>query len=112
MAREGQVKALATTTAKRSQLTPEIPTAAESGMPGLEFSSWYGLWGPKNMPVETVAWLNTAMTDATRDLAAAGRLAALDIEPIYGSPDEFGHFIKREVARNAELLKSADFRPM
>ena len=112
MARDGKVKALATTTAKRSQLTPEIPTAAESGMPGLEFSSWYGLWGPKNMPAETVAWLNTAMADATRELAAAGRLAALGIEPVYESPEEFGNFIKREVARNAELLKAADFKPM
>jgi tripartite-type tricarboxylate transporter receptor subunit TctC len=112
MAREGQVKAIATTTAKRSQLTPDIPTAAESGMPGLEFSSWYGLWGPKNMPAETVAWLNTAMADATRELAASGRLAALGIEPIYENPDEFGRFIKREVARNAELLKAADFKPL
>lgn len=112
MARDGQVKALATTTAKRSQLTPEIPTAAESGLPGLEFSSWYGLWGPKNMPAETVAWLNTAMADATHELAAAGRLAALGIEPVYESPDEFGSFIKREVSRNAELLKAAEFKPM
>ena len=112
MAREGQVKALATTTAKRSQLTPEIPTAAESGMPGLEFSSWYGLWGPKNMPAETIAWLNTAMSDATRELAASGRLSALGIEPTYESPDEFGKFIEREVARNAEVLKAADFKPM
>ena len=78
---------------------PEIPTAAESGLPGLEFSSWYGLWGPKNMPAETVAWLNTAMADATRELAAAGRLASLGIEPVYESPEEFGTFIKREVSR-------------
>jgi len=112
MARDGKVKALATTTAKRSQLTPEIPTAAESGLQGLEHSSWYGLWGPKNMPAETVGWLNGAMADATRDLAAAGRLAALGIEPVYESPDEFGRFIQREVARNAELLRAADFKPM
>jgi tripartite-type tricarboxylate transporter receptor subunit TctC len=64
------------------------------------------------MPAETVAWLNTAMADATRELAAAGRLAALGIEPVYESPEEFGNFIKREVARNAELLKAADFKPM
>jgi tripartite-type tricarboxylate transporter receptor subunit TctC len=112
MARDGKVKALATTTTKRSELTPEIPTAAESGMPGLEFSSWYGLWGPKNMPAETVTWLNTAMADATRELAAAGRLAPLGIEPVYESPEEFGNFIKRDVARNAELLKAAEFKPL
>jgi tripartite-type tricarboxylate transporter receptor subunit TctC len=104
--RDGQVKALATTTAKRSQLTPEIPTVAESGLPGLEFSSWYGLWGPKNMPAETAAWLNTAMADGTRELAALG------IEPIYESPDRFGSSIKREALRNAELLKAAEFKPM
>ena len=47
------------------------------------------------MPAETIAWLNTAMSDATRELAASGRLSALGIEPTYESPDQFGKFIER-----------------
>ena len=55
MARGGQVKGLATTTSKRSALAPEVPTAAESGMPGLEVIAWYGMWGPAGMPDEICA---------------------------------------------------------
>ena len=51
-ARSGQVKGLAITTAKRSALAPDIPTAAESGMNGLEFASWYGIWASKGVPAE------------------------------------------------------------
>jgi tripartite-type tricarboxylate transporter receptor subunit TctC len=56
MARGRQIKALATTAAQRSVLAPDIATAAESGMPGLEFASWYGVWGPARS-----AWRRCAM---------------------------------------------------
>jgi tripartite-type tricarboxylate transporter receptor subunit TctC len=112
MARGGQVKALAITTAKRSALAPEIPTAAESGMKGLEFVSWYGAWAPRGVPREVAAWLNTAFNDATRDLARAGRFAELGQEPVTETRDEFARFIDADVARNSELLKLANFQPV
>jgi tripartite-type tricarboxylate transporter receptor subunit TctC len=112
MARGGQVKALAITTAKRSALAPEIPTAAESGMKGLEFASWYGAWAPRGVPREVAAWLNTAFNDATRDLARAGRFAELGQEPVTETRDEFARFIDADVARNSELLKLANFQPV
>jgi tripartite-type tricarboxylate transporter receptor subunit TctC len=112
MARGGQIKALAITAAKRSALAPDIPTAAESGMPGLEFASWYGIWGPRGVPNEAVQWLNAAANEATRDLATSGRLADLGIEPVAETPEEFARFIAAEVARNAELLRSANFTPV
>src|SRR5258708_37997465 len=74
-ARGGQVKALAITTPKRSALAPDIPTAAESGMTGLEFVSWHGFWGPKGLPPEVVAWIKTAANAATRRLGKSGRFA-------------------------------------
>jgi tripartite-type tricarboxylate transporter receptor subunit TctC len=111
-ARGGNVKALALTSAKRSKLAPEIPTAAESGMPGLEVASWYGVWGPKGLPDSVVGWLNAAYNEATRDLAAAGRLVTLGIEPVAQSPEEFARFIAADVARNAELLRAAKFEPV
>jgi tripartite-type tricarboxylate transporter receptor subunit TctC len=112
MARGGQVKALAFTTAKRSKFAPDIPTAAESGMPGLEFASWYGVWGPRGLPNDVVQWLNAAANEATRDLAKSGRLADLGIEAVAETPEEFARFIAADVARNAELLRSANFQPV
>jgi len=111
-ARGGQVKALAITTPKRSALAPDIPTAAESGMTGLEFVSWYGFWGPKGLPAEVVAWINTAANAATRDLVKSGRFAELGQEPVTGTPEDFSRYIAADFKRNAALLKAAKFEPM
>jgi tripartite-type tricarboxylate transporter receptor subunit TctC len=111
-ARGGQVKALAITTPKRSALAPDIPTAAESGMIGLEFVSWYGFWGPKGLPAEVVAWINTAANAATRDLVKTGRFAELGQEPVTGTPEDFGRYIEADFTRNVALLKAAKFEPM
>lgn len=74
-AKAGNVKALAINSARRSALAPDIPTAGESGAPGLEVTAWYGFWGPKGMPADVVAALNKTSSDALRELADAGRLA-------------------------------------
>ena len=111
MAKSGGVNALAVTTAKRSAAAPDIPTAAESGVPGLNVVSWYGMWGPKGMPADLVKALNGATADAMRELEMTGRLAILGVEPTYGTPEAFGKFQADEVQRNGELLKSANFKP-
>jgi tripartite-type tricarboxylate transporter receptor subunit TctC len=111
-ARSGKVKALAITTPKRSALAPEIPTATESGMKGLEFASWYGVWAPRDLPGELAAWLNTAFNESTRELARTGRFAQLGQEPVVETRDEFARFIEADLARNAELLKLANFQPV
>jgi tripartite-type tricarboxylate transporter receptor subunit TctC len=111
-ARGGQVKALAITTPTRSALAPDIPTAAESGMTGLEFVSWYGFWGPKGLPAEIVGWINTAANAATRDLVKSGRFAELGQEPVTGTPEDFSRYIDADFKRNAALLKAANFQPM
>jgi tripartite-type tricarboxylate transporter receptor subunit TctC len=111
MARSGQVTGLATTASKRSALAPEIPTAAESGMPGLEVTAWYGMWGPGGMPGELVRRLNAISAEVTRELASARRLADIGVEPVYETPEEFVRFTAAEVARNAQLLKSVNFQP-
>jgi tripartite-type tricarboxylate transporter receptor subunit TctC len=111
-ARAGQVKGLATTTARRSGLAPEIPTAAESGMKNLEFASWYGFWGPKALPTEVVTWLNTAINEATVTLTNAGRFATLGQEPVGGTPEDFAKYIVADFKRSEALLKAAKFEPM
>jgi tripartite-type tricarboxylate transporter receptor subunit TctC len=111
MAKGGKVKVLAVASDHRSKLAPEISTAAESGMPGLNMTSWYGVWGPKNMPAELAAWLNNAVGDAVQALAKEGRLDSLGIDPVTGSTEEFSRFIDQDLKRSADLLRAANFQP-
>jgi tripartite-type tricarboxylate transporter receptor subunit TctC len=81
-------------------------------MTGLEFVSWYGFWGPKGLPAEVVAWVNTAANAATRELVKSGRFAELGQEPVTGTPEDFARYIDVDFKRNAALLKAAKFEPM
>jgi tripartite-type tricarboxylate transporter receptor subunit TctC len=110
-ARGGTVKAIAITTPKRSSLAPELPTSAESGMPGMEYASWYGIWGPKGMPADVTAQLNRMVNAAVADLVKDGRFAKLGVEGVQESVEQFAAFIAKDVTQNAELLKAADFKP-
>lgn len=111
MAKSGRVKDIAVTSIKRSAIARDIPTAAESGVPGLNVVAWYGMWGPKGMPADVAAGLNAAAADAVRELDAAGRLAQLGVEPTSGTSAEFAKFQAAEVQRNADLLNSINFKP-
>ena len=84
MAQAGSVKPLAITGKTRSKLAPEIPTTAESGMPGLDIHSWYAVWGPKGMPDELVKRLNGVINEITAELARDGKLDALGIDVVAG----------------------------
>jgi tripartite-type tricarboxylate transporter receptor subunit TctC len=111
LATAGNVKPLAITTAKRSAIAPNIPTAAEAGMPGLEFSSWYGVWGPKGMTPDLTLRLNALFNESVKDLTDSGRLTPLGIEPVIETPEQFAHYSEQDVKRNAELLRIAEFEP-
>lgn len=111
MAQSGQVKALAITTPKRNALAPKIPTAAESGLPGLEWVSWYGVWGPPGLSQDLVKALHGRFTAAARELAQSGKLSQLGIEPVEETPERFRSFMEAEASRAAALLKAAKFQP-
>ena len=111
MAKGGRVKPVAQTGAKRSSVAPDVPTAAESGYPGLVYVSWYGVWAPKGTPDDRVQFLNKAINKATEELAKAGSLAALGVEPVVESVDAFRKYIANDVAQSAGLLKEAGFKP-
>jgi tripartite-type tricarboxylate transporter receptor subunit TctC len=108
----GLLRALAVTRTKRTSAAPDVPTAAESGLPGLEMASWYGLWGPKGLPTPIVARLNALLTQAVHDPAVVQRLSALGFEPASEPPEEFARYIEADVARGAALLRAAKFEPM
>jgi tripartite-type tricarboxylate transporter receptor subunit TctC len=109
--RDGKVRALAITSSKRAAIAPDVPTAAESGMPTLEFTSWFGFFGPKGMSNDVVMKLNATFNEAGRELAQEGRLSTLGIELVAETPAAFASFVRRQVERNGSLLRGANFRP-
>ena len=109
--RGGRVKALAITAARRSPAAPEVPSAPEAGLPGLEFFSWWGIWGPRDLPPAVIARVNATLREAMREPEVTQRLTDMGIEAVSETPEEFAAFIQRDVARNAGLLRLANFQP-
>ena len=112
LATAGQVKGLAVTTAARTPLAPDYPTASESGLAGMDHSSWYGVWGPGKLSGDLVAELNRMINDAVAELKSEGQLTKLGIAPVSETPAQFAAFATGYVSRNAELLRTSGFEAM
>lgn len=110
LARAGRIKALAITSTKRQAAAPEIPTVEESGLPGFDFSSWYGLWGPKDLPADIAAKLQASIADVLKMPDVQERLGALGFEPIGSTPDQFSGFIASEMAKYQKIIRDADIK--
>jgi tripartite-type tricarboxylate transporter receptor subunit TctC len=103
--KSGQVRALAVTGPKRLPGLPDDPTVAESGFADLEFGSWNGLHVPVGTPAPVVAKVNAAIAKA-RDLPdIRQRMTDLGFTPQGGTPQEFGEFVKRDLARWRKIVK-------
>lgn len=111
MIRGGQLRGLGIATAQRTPLAPGLPTMAEAGLPGFEFYSWYGVWAARAVPAEIVARYNAALVEGMREPAVVERLTGLGFEPVAESVEEAERYIRADVARNAELLRIANFEP-
>ena len=103
----GKVKALAVTGLKRSQLMPELPTIAESGLPGYNASGWYGLFVPSATPRAIVTRLNQEAVKALRMPDVVKTLSSQGAEPVGNSPEEFAAFVRSEIEKWANLVKVA-----
>ncbi len=103
--KDGKLKALAVTSLKRSPLAPEIPTASESGLPGFESDTWFGIYGPKQMPAELVNRLNAEFNKAIQAPDVRERLGKLGAEPVGGTPAQFAAMVKKDSARWGKLIK-------
>ena len=86
--KDGRVRALGISSAKRSPLLPELPAIAET-VPGYETLTWFGLYGPKGLPADIVNKLNAALNQSLQDADVKDRLARLGIEPAGGTPQQF-----------------------
>jgi tripartite-type tricarboxylate transporter receptor subunit TctC len=108
--RAGKLRALAVTTAKRSALVPEIPTIAESGVPGFDVPSATGILAPAGTPREVVAKINAAINRALATEEVRQRLNAQGFEPAPATPEEFGAFLASEVRKYARVIQEAGVR--
>lgn len=104
--KDGKLKALAVTGAKRSALVPEIPTVAESGLPGFESNTWFGIYGPKGMSADITNRVATELQRALQKPDVAERLARLGAEPVADvGPARFAAMVKADSARWAALIR-------
>lgn len=110
--REGRLLALGVTSARRSGDLPEVPAIAEAGLPGFDYSLWWGLWAPAGTPADLVDKLSK---DVARALAAPdlrARLAKLGAEPMAPmTPVEFARFVRNEIDDSTRIVKAAGIKP-
>jgi tripartite-type tricarboxylate transporter receptor subunit TctC len=107
----GKAIALAVSSAQRSSLLPNVPTIAESGVPGFDYTLWVGLWGPAAMPAELVDKINADVRKALASPDLAERLTKLGTLPMNMSPPEFSQFVRRELDDTAKVMKAAGIQP-
>ena len=103
----GKLRALAVSTAKRFSQLPEVPTVAESGLPGFDVGFWLGLLSPAGTPRPIIDKLNAAMLKALRDPDVVQRLAGLGVEIIGNSPDEFARVIRSDIVKWGKVVKES-----
>lgn len=105
--KSGKVRALAVSTKKHSKVLPDVPTMAESGVAGFDFSLWIGLWGPKGLPAPLVGKIAADIKRVSMDRASRDRLAELGNETLIMAQPEFAKFVRAQVKEIAGLLKAS-----
>jgi tripartite-type tricarboxylate transporter receptor subunit TctC len=108
--RAGRLRALAVTTALRSDVAPELPPVADF-VPGYEASAFFGIGAPKNTPSEIIEKLNKAINATLADPAAKAKLADLGGMVIPGSPHEFGELMADETEKWGKVIRAANIKP-
>jgi tripartite-type tricarboxylate transporter receptor subunit TctC len=107
LAKAGRLRALAVTTTKRSAVAPDVPTLAESGLPGYEVGSWQGVFAPAGTPPDIVKRLNTEIVKIINAPDVQRKLIDLGAEPVGNSAEEFAAFVKAEGAKWADVVKKS-----
>jgi tripartite-type tricarboxylate transporter receptor subunit TctC len=105
--KSGKLRGLAVTGKKRSPLFPELPTIAESGVPGFEVVQWYGLFAPARTPKEIVEKLNREIVLVMKDPDTAKKFAAQGADIVTGSPEQLGTLVQSELAKWGKFIKEA-----
>jgi tripartite-type tricarboxylate transporter receptor subunit TctC len=107
----GRLKALAVTTSKRLDNFPEVPTMIEAGLPGYEAATWYGFVLRSGTSPAIIDQINRALNQALEDPALRGRMDALGIKPLGGTPEEFANRIRTDMEKWGGVLRKAGINP-
>ena len=107
----GKLRGLAVTGVHHSVVAPDLPTMAEAGVAGYEASTWYGMLGPKGLPQPLLTKINAEVVAILRIPEVKERIISEGAEPVGSSPEEFGEFIKAEIAKWAKVIKAAGITP-
>jgi tripartite-type tricarboxylate transporter receptor subunit TctC len=110
MVKAGRARAVAVTTTYRSAALPDVPTLAESGLPGYDVPLWYGVLAPAGTPPGVIATLNAQIVRALRLPDVASRFAAQGVEPATSTPGEFASQIQTEIGRWTEVVRTANIK--
>ncbi len=109
--RSGRLKALAVTTSRRSSAMPDLPTMAEAGaalgLGSFDVNTWFGLFGPARLPSDVTQRLNRAFVDALGSPELKARLTTLMAEAMPGTPEQFGAFVRAELAKYESVVKAS-----
>ena len=108
--KSGRLRGLAVTTSKRISAMPELPTVAESGVPGYDVILWHGLVGPKGMPKAVVDRLNSEAAQILKSKAMEDLLAADGVTPAGGTPEQFQALIKSDIERWRKVVERAHIK--
>ncbi len=111
LVKAGRIRALGVTSNQRSAVMPELPTIAEAGLPGYEFTSWYAVLAPASLPETIVNSLNGHLVKAARSPDVLDRLAKEGADVIAGSPVQLREHLKRELLKWAKMVKESGLKP-
>mgnify|MGYP003704372125 CR=1 FL=1 len=109
--KSGRIRGLAVTGAKRLRAFPDLPTIAESGLPGFEVVAWGGIIGPAGLPPPVVARLNGVLNKVLKSAAGAEKLIGIGLEPGGGTPEQFGAYVRKEITKWSEITRKAGIKP-
>jgi tripartite-type tricarboxylate transporter receptor subunit TctC len=103
----GTLVAIGVSSAKRSRSMPDVPTIAESGFPGFEAGSWFGVFAPRGTPPDVVAALNKATNEAIAEKSIEARMIEEGADPAAGTPERFGAFVRSEFEKWRTVVKES-----
>ena len=99
------MRPLALSSDQRSPKVPDVPTVAESGLPGFDMVSWYGLWGPAKLPADITQRLAEALRVGLQSPEVRRRIEHEGAQPMHQSPEEFARFVQAEIVRWREVAQ-------
>jgi len=107
----GKLRALGTTSPNRLAGAPNVPTVAEAGLPGYEYSAWVGVFAPAGTPRSIVDKVGAEIANVLRQPETASKIESVGFDPMIGGPEELAALLKTEISRAAKVVKDAGIRP-